>query len=148
MLNLKILMNIFHPAFIKRLLYAILALSIIPVIDCILIIQLAHLLGDYLFLAFLIFLSLLGFLLSIKITVKIAARINQNLNNNTYNLNCYHDLPGSFSAAFLLIMPGIISFFLGVFCLIPRIRPALGEKVSDFLKLDWREIHEYMSIID
>ncbi len=148
MLNLKILINIVQPQFAKKFLYILLLLSFIPVLDCILILNLAVLIGNYLFLAILMLLSLFGFFISLKVTANVQKQLHSDLETHTMNLNHYNSLPGSFTLAFLLIMPGMISTILGLIFIIPPLMRKLGSLVSRILKIDWKEIHEYMNIID
>ena len=148
MLNLKVLINILKPETMKKTLYILLFLCLIPILDCILIINLAQLLGKYLFLAIIVFFSLIGFFFSQKMIEKVLNQIQLNLKNNIMSEKDYYFLPGSFSVSFLLIMPGIISTFIGLFTVIPGIRTNIGLKISEYLKIDWKEIHEYLNIID
>lgn len=148
MLNLKVLINILQPQFTRNFLYTLLLLSFIPVLDCIIILNLALLIGNYLFLAILMTLSFIGFFIARKMTEKVQQQIHTNLNSNIMVLDHYQSLPGCLTASFLLIMPGILSSFIGFILCIPLFRKKLGASLSAFLKIDWKEIHEYLNIID
>lgn len=148
MLNLKILIKIFQPAFVKRLLSFLLTLAIVPLADCILIIRSADLLGEYLFIALLALLSLAGFVFSFKTLERAVLAINRNLETNVFSEEAYSLLPGGFLAAYLLIMPGIVSTLVGIILSCPPLRRRTGRALSRFLRIDWKEIHEYMNIID
>ncbi len=148
MLNLKVLINILQPEFTRNFLYFLLLVSFIPVLDCILILNLAYLIGNYLFLAILMALSFFGFFLSRRIIRKIQQQIHEDLKSNIMVLDHYLSLPGSLAVSFILIMPGILSSLIGFICSIPFLRTKLGAYLSRILKIDWKEIHEYMNIID
>ena len=126
----------------------LLALALIPILDCIIIIFLAQLLGTFLFLAIIVFLSLAGFFFSLRLTFRTQKQIKDNLRNNILSLKHYNSLPGTLVIAYLLIVPGIISTIIGLIFAIPHLRSLLGSKISLYLKIDWKEIHEYMNIID
>lgn len=148
MLNLKILIRILEPDFTKKLLSLILIIAMIPIMDCILIINFSYLMGEYLFLAILLLLSLSGFIFSLHMVNGTHIRLKKNLHDNTFLLKDYNSLPGVLMVSFLLIMPGIISTIIGLVFSIPCFRVDLGKRISLILKIDWKEIHEYLNIID
>ena len=84
MLNLKILIRILQPEFTNKLLYSLLALALVPIIDCGIIIFLAQLLGPFLFLAIIVFLSLTGFLFSCRLTFKAQEKIKNDLKKQCF----------------------------------------------------------------
>ena len=148
MLNLKILIRILQPEFTKKILHILLILALIPIIDSFLIIRMAGILGEYLFLAILMAISLSGFFFSgimIKETLK---QIDENLKNNILSVRNYQKLPGTLVVSFLLIIPGIISTLIGCFLSFSYFRIKIGGGISNCLRIDWKEIHEYLNIID
>ena len=148
MLNLKVLIRILQPEFTRNFLYFLLLFSFIPILDCILILNLAFLIGNYLFLAILMTLSFLGFFLSRRITGKTQQQIRNDLQSNIMVLNHYYSLPGSLAISFFLIIPGILSSLIGFIFSIPLLRIKSGAFLSRILRIDWKEIHEYLNIID
>jgi len=148
MLNLKILIRILEPDFTKKILYLILILAMIPIMDSILIINFSYLMGEYLFLAILLLMSLGGFIFSLNMLKKTHEKLKQNLHDNIFNMKDYNSLPGTLTVSFLLIMPGVISTIIGLIFSIPIFRTALGRRISLILRVDWKEIHEYLNIID
>lgn len=148
MLNLKILIRIMEPDFTIKFLYLTLILAMIPVMDCILIINFSYILGEFLFMAILLLLSLAGFIFSLHLVKRTHIRLKYNLQNNIFLLKDYNSLPGALMVSFLLIMPGIISTIIGLVFSIPCFRVNLGRRLSLILKVDWKEIHEYLNIID
>ena len=148
MLNLKILLRVLQPGFIKKILFVFLAMSIVPIIDCYLIIQMAQLLGKYLFLAILVSLSLAGFFLSGVLVDKNLKKIDEKISNNILPLKDYNKFSGTLVVSFLFIIPGLISTLIALFISLPYFRIKLGSKISNYLQIDWKEIHEYINIID
>ena len=148
MLNLKILIRILQPEFTKKILHILLILALIPILDSFLIIRMAQLLGEYLFLAILMAISLSGFFFSGIMINKTLKQIDENLNNNVLSVKNYQKLPGTLVVSFLLIIPGIISTLIGCFLSFSYFRTRIGGRISNSLKIDWKEIHEYLNIID
>ncbi|OQY33292.1 MAG: hypothetical protein B6241_08470 [Spirochaetaceae bacterium 4572_59] len=148
MLNLKFLIHILEPDFTKKILYLILILAMIPIMDCILFINFSYLMGEYLFLAILLLLSLSGFIFSRHLVRRTHIRLKTNLHDNIFLLKDYNSLPAALMVSFLLIMPGIISTIIALVFSIPCFRNNLGKRISLILKIDWKEIHEYLNIID
>jgi len=148
MLNLKVLIRILNLDYSIRLLYIILTISLIPLVDCYLIILLSHFLGEFLFLSILLFLSLAGFILSVRMMKKNIFLINEHTGNNIFSGYYYHMLPGTIMASVFCIMPGIFGSLIGFFLCIPYFRYKSGKLISRVLRIDWKEIHEYLNIMD
>ncbi len=148
MLNLKILIRILQPEFTRKILHILLILALIPLLDCFLIIRMAQILGVYLFLAILMAISLSGFFFSGIMINKTLKQIDENLKSNILSVKNYQKLPGTLVISFLLIIPGLVSTLIGCFFSFSYFRTIIGRRVSNCLRIDWKEIHEYLNIID
>ena len=148
MLNLKILIRILQPEFTRKILHILLILALIPLLDCFLIIRMAQILGVYLFLAILMAISLSGFFFSGIMINKTLKQIDENLKSNILSVKNYQKLPGTLVISFLLIIPGLVSTLIGCFLSFSYFRTIIGRRVSNCLRIDWKEIHEYLNIID
>ena len=56
--------------------------------------------------------------------------------------------PGTLLVAFFLIMPGILGTVTALIVSIPALRFRLGGYLTKVLKIDWKEIHEFINIIE
>ncbi|MDC7239892.1 MAG: FxsA family protein [Spirochaetales bacterium] len=148
MINIKVLHEILNPENSIRYLYIILAASLIPFADILLIIMAAVHTGKYLFLAVIIAFTLTGFMISRWIVKKNLGIIRNNLENHFYSDFYYNMFPGTLMVSFFLIMPGIIGTAAALIISIPRLRYRLGRYLSKVLKIDWKEIHEFINIIE
>ena len=148
MLDVKILLKLMNPDYTVRFLYMILFAAFVPLLDFILIIMVSRYLGEYLFLAILTILSLGGFFISKGLLRKNLEIIQINTDNNYYSEFYYNTIPAVFFIAFLLIFPGIIGTLIGLVLALPYLRHKIGLFISNYLKIEWKEIHEFLNVID
>ena len=148
MLDVKILLKLLNPGYTVKFLYIILFAAFVPLLDFILIIMVSRYLGEYLFLAILTALSLAGFFISRAMLRKNLEIIKVNTDNNYYSEFYYNTIPAVFFIALLLILPGIIGSLIGLILMLPYIRHKIGSFISNYLKIEWKEIHEFLNVID
>ena len=148
MLNVKMIIRILNPEYTVRYLYFLLLAAVVPFLDCYFILLSARQMGEYLFLAVLIAFSLAGFFLSLLIVKKNLFIIRTNTANHYFSEYYYNMFPGTLFVSFFLIMPGIFSTLIALIICIPYIRYKFGSFISSFLKIDWKEIHEFINVID
>ncbi len=148
MLDIKILLKVLNPDYTVKFLYIILFAAFVPFLDFILIIMVSRYLGEYLFLAALTALSLVGFFISKRMLRKNLEIIRINTENNYYSEFYYNTIPSVLFISFLLILPGIIGTLIGLVLILPFFRQKLGKSISNYLKIEWKEIHEFLNVID
>lgn len=148
MLNLKILLSILDVKVISKFLYLFLLMSLIPMLDCYLIILISRLMGEYLFISILLVLSLAGFFLARIMCRRNLLIIENNTKQHYYSEYYYNMYPGTLFISILLILPGFLATFIALICSLPIIRYKIGSSLSSYLKIDWKEIHEIINIID
>jgi len=148
MLNLRLILKFLETEYMVRCLYFLLLIAIIPFFDCFIILLTARYLGEYLFLSILLAGSLAGFLFSVHLIRKNLRIIHTNTENHYFSEYYYNMLPGTFLISFFYIMPGILGSIIAMILTIPVLRFKTGTVVSGFLKVDWKEIHEVINIID
>jgi len=148
MLNVKLLIKFLDTEYMVRYLYFILLVGIIPFVDCYIILITARYLGEYLFLSILSAGSLAGFFVSKYMVRKNLKIIHMNTLNHYFSEYYYNMLPGTFFISFFYILPGILGTVIAGILSIPLLRYKTGKAISGFLKVDWKEIHEVVNIID
>ncbi len=148
MLNVKMIIRILNPEYTVRYLYFLLMAAFIPFMDCYFIILSVRYVGEYLFLALLIAFSLTGFFISLFLVKKNLFIIRANTANHFFSEYYYNMLPGTLFVSFFLIMPGIFGTLIALILCIPYLRNKFGSFISSFLKIDWKEIHEFINVID
>ena len=148
MLNIKVLYEILNPEHTVRYLYILLLTALIPLLDCYLIIMTASFIGKYLFLAVLIAFSLGGFYMSRHMIIKNLRIIRSNTDNHYYSEYYYSMFPGTVFVSIFLIMPGIIGTVVALIISIPSLRYRAGSSLSNFLRIEWKEIHEFINVVE
>ncbi|MDA3778873.1 MAG: FxsA family protein [Bacteroidales bacterium] len=118
----------------------------LTIVDFLLVMQVGYFLGNYLALSIVALISGIGLFIFNK-------TMNANINTiRDYHLIGYSEEPflmfiGSMPSAILILIPGLITTFIGLILLIPSIRKQLGTMLSKHLQIDWNEIHEYFYIL-
>lgn len=148
MLNIKVLYEILNPVHTVRYLYFLLLAALIPLLDSYLILMTASFIGEYLFLAILIALSLGGFYMSRHMIIKNLKIIRSNTENHYYSEYYYSMFPGTILTAIFLIMPGIIGTIVALILSIPSFRFKIGHYLSSFMRIDWKEVHEFINVVE
>lgn len=148
MLNIKVLLEILNPENTVRYLYILLLSAMIPLLDIYLIIMTATFIGKYLFFAVTIALSLCGFYMSRFMVTKNLRIIQNNTENHYYSEYYYSMFPGTLFVAVFLIMPGIIGTIVALIISIPPLRYKMGKSLSNFMRIEWKEIHEFINILE
>lgn len=148
MLNIKVLYEILNPEHTVRYLYILLLMALIPLLDCFLILMTASYIGEYLFLSILIALSLGGFYMSRFLMVKNLRIIRSNTENNFYSEYYYTMLPGTIFVSIFLIMPGIIGTLAALILSLPFLRQKAGRYITQVLRIEWKEIHEFINVVE
>lgn len=54
---------------------------------------------------------------------------------------------GTLPTLLYMVYPGIISTLVGYVLLIAPIRKKLGQIISNYFKIDWDEVHEYLFFV-
>lgn len=148
MLSIKVLYEILNPEHTVRCLYILLLTALIPLLDSYLILMTASYIGEYLFLAVLIALSLGGFYMSRHMIIKNLRIIRSNTDNHYYSEYYYSMFPGTVLTAVFLIMPGIIGTIVALILSIPSLRHRTGRFLSNLLRIDWKEVHEFINVVE
>jgi UPF0716 family protein affecting phage T7 exclusion len=148
MLDVKMIIRVLNPHYTVRYLYFLLLAALVPFMDCYFILLIAHNIGEYLFLAMLISFSLIGFFLSMFLVKRNLFIIRTNTANHYFSEYYYNMLAGTLFVSFFLIMPGILGSIIALILCIPFLRYKSGKIISSFLKIDWKEIHEFINVID
>jgi UPF0716 family protein affecting phage T7 exclusion len=148
MLNINVLYEILNPEHTVRYLYVLLLVALIPLLDCYIILMTASYIGEYLFLAVLIALSLGGFYMSRHMIIKNLKIIRSNTENHYFSEYYYSMFPGTILTAIFLIMPGILGTIVALILSIPSLRYRTGRYLSNLMRIDWKEVHEFINVVE
>ncbi len=140
---LRLTENRRHSAFF---LYLILLLSGIVLLDFYLCMQGSIIFGIYLIMSLLCLLSLVGLPVSMGLVSRHLEGIDASRIREEFPEGDFYGLTGAFLAGILLLIPGIISSFLGMFLLVKPLRILAGRILSDFLMVKWHEVYEYRNL--
>ena len=113
----------------------------VPIIDLILLIVSGRYLGALSTIVFVVFSSVLGFLLLQKVGTHGWSKIQQNLGHNTLPTQVMIERVIFMIAGILLLIPGYITDFAGLVLLIPMIRNRISKHYLDKMVVEHPRAH-------
>jgi UPF0716 protein FxsA len=146
MLSIQFLIDLFKDTKAIQILLFFLSVSILQVFDLFLTIYLTHIFGEFLVMAIICSVSLVGLVFSIARVRSLISVITVNCNNGIFPGNTFFQLTGLFIAALFIFIPGFISGILGYLLLLPLLSSYYGKLISDKTLTDWHTVYEYMKI--
>lgn len=146
MLSIQFIINIFKDMKAIQMLYFFLAISILQVADLFLTIFLTHIFGEYLIMAIICSVSLIGLFFSVLRVKHLILLINDNCSEGNYPENLFHELTGVFISAIFIFIPGFFTSVAGFLLLIPILSNKSGQSISKWTFTDWHTVYEYMKI--
>ena len=146
MLSIQFIINIFRDTKAVQILFFLLSISILQVLDLFLAIFLTHIFGEYLIMAILCSVSLIGMFFSVIRIKKLISIVTINCNNGIFPERYFFETTGIFTAAIMIFIPGFISGIIGFLLLIPLLSFKTGKYISAKTYTDWHTVYEYMKI--
>lgn len=135
-------------SFILKLLYIVLLCSLIPLVDMLVVLQLAELIPKYILMAFVTASGLAGILISYFSIREVLRQIHYKIRSGYYPRNEVFELVGLLPSAFLLITPGLIGDLIGLLLLIPSLRRVIGQMISGRTEDRFKELYEYLKLYE
>lgn len=146
MFSIQYILSLFKQTKASQIIFFLMGVSLIQITDLILSIFLTHYFGDYLILALISLLSLVGLFSAVLCVNKRVEIIIVLCDDGTYPENEYFQFSAVFLAAMLLFIPGFISSFLGLIILFRPVSALTGRIISKKAEIDWNTVYEYMKI--
>jgi UPF0716 protein FxsA len=148
MLEIRSLMRFLDSGFILRLLYLILLLSLIPIADVYVLLQLAELVSKHVLMAVVTATGMFGLFLAFLVIRGVLDTMHARIKAGYYPGVEFFELAGLLVAAVLLITPGFIGDVLGLFLLLPGLRRAIGRWVAASMEERFKELYEYLKLYE
>ena len=148
MLEIRSLMRFLDSSFILRLLYIILLLSLLPIADMYVLLQLAELMPKYLLLALVTATGILGLLFTFWVIRAVLDTMHGRIKDGYYPGIEFFEMAGLLVAAVLLITPGFVGDVLGLFLLLPGLRRTIGRVVAGSMEDRFKELYEYLKLYE
>jgi UPF0716 protein FxsA len=148
MFDVRVLMKFLDISFILKLLYIVLLCSLIPLVDMLVVLQLAELIPKYILMAFVTASGLAGILISYFSIREVLRQIHYKIRSGYYPRNEVFELVGLLPSAFLLITPGLIGDLIGLLLLIPSLRRMIGQMISGRTEDRFKELYEYLKLYE
>jgi UPF0716 protein FxsA len=148
MFDVRVLMKFLDISFILKLLYIVLLCSLIPLVDMLVVLQLAELIPKYILMAFVTASGLAGILISYFSIREVLRQIHYKIRSGYYPRNEVFELVGLLPSAFLLITPGLIGDLIGLLLLIPSLRRVIGQMISGRTEDRFKELYEYLKLYE
>jgi len=141
-------MRFLDSGFILRLLYIILLLSLLPIADMYVLLQLAELMPKYVLLALVTATGILGLLFTFWVIRAVLDAMHGRIKDGYYPGIEFFEIAGLLVAAVLLITPGFVGDGLGLFLLLPGLRRTIGRVVAGSMEDRFKELYEYLKLYE
>lgn len=148
-MDLKNFVNVLRFSKQIRLLEIFMLGFFLQFIDVVIIIYLALKGSPYLVIGFIFFVAFLGYFFS-----RIAYAFSKKETYAAFHqagevpYRQFDKVLGTSFCAFLMIMPGFITFFIGLLCLQENLRRLLGTALRKFLGINLEELYNYMRLYE
>jgi UPF0716 family protein affecting phage T7 exclusion len=106
----------------------------------------ANVFGEYLIMAVICCISILGLFFSTNRIKRLIAAINEKCSSGIYPENSFFEISGIYCASLLIFVPGFISTIAGLSLLLPFFSTLTGKYLSSKISTDWHTVYEYMKI--
>ena len=137
-----------EPAFVVRLLFSLLLVSLLPLAEIVLILFVGDLVGRYLSLAIVAAASLLGALVAARRLRVLLQAARARIRRGDYPAAELVDIAGVLAAGVLLVTPGLVTDALGLLVFVPAVRRAAGRAITRRLQRRLSEVYEYLRLYD
>jgi len=141
-------MRFLDSGFILKLLYLILLLSLIPIADMYMLLQLSEMVPKNALMAVVTATGMLGFLLTFLVIRGVLDTMHNRIKHGYYPGVEFFELAGLLVAGVLLITPGFVGDVLGLFLLMPGLRRAIGRWVAGSMEDRFKELYEYLKLYE
>ena len=148
MMEFRLIFKFLDRDFVFKLIFLLLAYSLIPLAEIFLFLYLGDLIGNYLILALAATVGLIGVLLALREIQKTLDNLKKKIRKNQYPGKEFVDLVGILVGSIFLLTPGFITDFIGFLLLIPYFRDILGRVIAKRLDKKFKEIYEYLKLYD
>ena len=146
MLSIQFIISTFKDIKAIQMLYFLLVVSILLVLDLFSTIYLTHIFGEYLILAIICTVSLLGLFITVRRIKNLISTISENCNKGIFPGNNFYIITGIYIAAFFIILPGFITDIFGFISLFSFFALHIGKYISLKTQTDWHTVYEFMKI--
>lgn len=141
-------MRFLDSGFILRLLYLLLLLSLVPIADMYVLLQLVEVMPKHVLMAVVAATGLLGLFLAFWAIRGVLDTMHARIKQGYYPGVEFFELAGLLVAAVLLITPGFIGDVLGLFLLMPGLRKAIGRALAGSMEERFKELYEYLKLYE
>jgi len=146
MLNFKLIVTLLKPASVKNFLGIISIAGITAVADIILIIKISLILGPWITMSALSFISAVGIYFAYKSIEKINSEIIESIETGVYSPDLFYNYTASLLSAVLLILPGILNTISGIILSLPVFNRKTGRLISYSAGINWKEAYEFLRL--
>lgn len=141
------LLRLFDRTFITKVLLLALLYSLLPLAEIFLLMAyVSERIGTYFTLALAASVGLVGMLLTLREFHKHLEVLTRKIRAGVHPQREFVALMGILCAGLLLLTPGFITDFVGFLLFVPALREALGRLVLRLLRIDLKEIYEYLKL--
>lgn len=148
MLNFHLLFSILNPRYKSRYLAILCCLGIAVLLDIILCLQLAFLIGPWIFVSLLSVLTAFSVLLVYYLVDVQTEEISHSIRKRVCDESVFTSYIATLLIGVFLLLPGLINTLIGGILLIPFFSRRIGKIFLVLTGIRWEEAHEYLKLND
>lgn len=146
MLNIRFLYTLLDSNFIRTFLGLAAGIGIGVLLDVVVILKLSLLIGPWITMGILAANAVLGIRISYGLTNRCKESLMAVVDKGRGDNDLFFRYLTTLIASLFLIIPGLINTLTGALMLIPAVSIRFGQRVAQFLGIDWREAYEYLRL--
>jgi len=146
MLNFRLLNILISSRSIRTYLGILSTFGAAVLIDILIFLKLALIIGPWITMAALAANTAAGILIMYHLTEKRNKELIYSIDSGIYDSVVFFRYICSLAASLFIITPGFLNTFLGIFLLFPPVSIKAGGRIADTMGIDWQEAHEFLRL--
>jgi len=146
MLNFRLLNILISPRSIRTYLGIISTLGAVVLLDILLFLKLALIIGPWITMTALAANTAAGIFFMYKLTDRRNRQLIDSIDSGLYDPAAFFRYISSLVASLFIITPGLLNTILGIVLLFPPVSIKVGRRIADTMGIDWQEAHEFLRL--
>ncbi|MCK5737238.1 MAG: FxsA family protein [Spirochaetaceae bacterium] len=146
MLNFRFLDILIRPRSVQIYLGIIAILGAGVLIDIILFLKLAIIIGPWITMTILAANTAFGIFIMYHLMDQSNQQLIMSIDNGKYDSDIFYKYLNSLVASLFIITPGLLNSLFGFILLIPPVSIKLGSRMARIIGIDWQEAHEFLRL--
>jgi len=146
MLNFRLLNILISPRSIRTCLGIISTLGAVVLLDILLFLKLALIIGPWITMTALAANTAAGVFIMYYLAGQRNRHLIDSIDSGRYDSAVFFHYISSLVASLFIITPGLLNTILGIIILLPPVSNKVGKSIAETMGVDWQEAHEFLRL--